>query len=302
MFLDKISLILLLVLVPLLHKVGISVLANDSKKKTLGGKPVIDRSNENFFVDRILDDNTKSFNFYNLNPVDLSYNFSYDTGWNSGGRSYRYEAKDVEGRVEGEYGWIREKGGIARITKYTAGTAGYRVKQYTRKPMIKTNRNEDERIGIESSRIPVRLPNSKSLLTTLPTTKPQPTTTTTTTTITTTTITTTTTTTSQTANAINTIISTTAMDIFSTAKPTTSTNDLKTTTTTISTATATSVETTTLELFDPQEFLKNQADLYIVGPIPSFLKSAHTSRFSNVQYSTGLSREEVQRTGSNFIP
>ena len=27
-----------------------------------------------------LDDNTKSFNFYNLNPVDLSYNFSYDTG------------------------------------------------------------------------------------------------------------------------------------------------------------------------------------------------------------------------------
>jgi len=51
------------------------------------------------------------------------------------------------------------------------------------------------------------------------------------------------------------------MDIFSTAKPTTSTNDLKTTTTTISTATATSVETTTLELFDPQEFLKNQAGL-----------------------------------------
>ena len=27
-----------------------------------------------------LDDSTKSFNFYNLNPVDLSYNFSYDTG------------------------------------------------------------------------------------------------------------------------------------------------------------------------------------------------------------------------------
>jgi len=66
---------------------------------------------------------------YNLDPKDHSYTFSYDTGWTPQGRSFRYETRDALGNVEGEFGYVGPDG-VARVTKYTADTRGYRTRSF----------------------------------------------------------------------------------------------------------------------------------------------------------------------------
>merc|ERR1711892_118210 len=90
---------------------------------------------------------TPLYNFYNLNPIDLSYNFSYDTGWSSKGRSFRFEERQSSGDVTGEFGWITRPGGGVRITKYTADRQGYRVKHITRDLAMETKKKEVLIIG-----------------------------------------------------------------------------------------------------------------------------------------------------------
>lgn len=318
----------------------------------------IKRERENFFVDLLMggeSDGSALFNYYKQNPDDLSYVFSYDTGWSRGGRSYRFEEGDGKGGVKGEYGWIGERGAVARITRYTAGTAGYRSNQYIRRLSAESTNRKSE----GSSRIPFKIDfssnhvqktttratttsttvksmeeiesktktklNSETKTTTTTRMKPnklrlksktetpfqnaitKPTTPKTTSKSTPTT--TTPTTTTLTSTATTTTTTTTITTAAPLTKKTTTTTKAPTTTKVTKTATPSypvkseSTTTTTVlpTYFNPQELLQQQTGLLIVGPIPPFLRQGHRQQFPDAAVNTGPTREEVSRTGSNFL-
>jgi len=84
------------------------------------------------------------YNYYNFNPLDSSYNFSYDTGWSTAGRSFRFEQRLPNGDVSGEYGWVDSPDGTVRVTKYTADRFGYRARQFIKKMERKQREKQKE--------------------------------------------------------------------------------------------------------------------------------------------------------------
>ena len=70
---------------------------------------------------------TKSFvpilkQIYEFRP-DGSYSFGYE----SGDGSFRYETRDPQGQVQGNFGYV-DSNGLLRVVEYMAGSTGYRIR------------------------------------------------------------------------------------------------------------------------------------------------------------------------------
>lgn len=102
---------------------------------------------EDHWTDLLEKEEGPLYNYYHTNVVDQSYNFSYDTGWSSTGRSFRFEERRPNGDVSGEFGWVDKPEGTVRVTKYTADRRGYRTRQFVKR-LERMKRKEEEELLI----------------------------------------------------------------------------------------------------------------------------------------------------------